>query len=41
MRIQLVMNDYSVVILEASSIWEAISQAREEGYVVIAAYELL
>lgn len=41
MRIQLVMSDYSVVVVKATSVWEAISQAREEGFVVIAAYELL
>lgn len=41
MRVQLVMSDYSVVILVAESVWAAVSQAREQGYVVIAAYELL
>ena len=41
MRIQLVMSDYSVVVVKAESIWAAIAQAREEGFIVIAAYELL
>lgn len=41
MRVQLVMNDYSVAVVVATSVWAAIAQAREEGFIVIAAYELL
>lgn len=41
MRVQLVMNDYSVVVIKTESIWAAIAQARQQGYIVIAAYELL